>query len=214
MARTRIKVCGITDIDTALAAAEAGADAIGLVFVESSPRYIAPEEAYDVMMCLPPLVTAIGVFMDVDADAFAEIEQTCPTPLNQFHGSEDLKLVKACGPDIVKAVKFDAGGDLAAFAAELTKWEHCDDVCAVLIDGVNPGSGEPIDWNALTRFTDTLTKPVLLAGGLTPENVATAIRTVRPWGVDVSSGVERERGVKDIDLIEAFCDAVRAADMD
>ena len=206
--RTRIKICGIRDEDALYAAIDAGADAVGFVFVEASPRHIRPEAAFDLMGLLPPLMTSIGVFHDHSPEAFAEIEQICPIHNAQLHGSERPETVEDCGPDVIKAVRF--GGP--TLEADLARWEAHDSVAAILIDGATPGSGEAIDWHAVARATQNLTKPLFLAGGLSPQNVAAAVRIVRPYAVDVSSGVERERGVKDPALIEAFCDAVRAAD--
>jgi phosphoribosylanthranilate isomerase len=209
MPRTRIKICGIRDVDTALAAADAGADAIGLVFVRSSPRFIDPDEARDVMLSLPPFVSSVGVFMNTSPEAFADTEEACPTSHTQFHGSEDEALVNQCGP-VLKAIRYTPD----SIATDLARWEACDDVEAILIDGPAPGEGVPFLWESLVPLLAHLHKPVILAGGLTPENVGDAIRTVKPFGVDVSSGVESSRGVKDEQLIEAFCDAVRRADQD
>lgn len=205
MARTRIKVCGIRDEDALLAAADAGADAVGFMFVEASPRYISPEEATELMQLLPPFVASVGVFADHDADAFADIEQECPTTMVQLHGNEDERLVMACGPDLIKAVRFDE----ATIGAEMERWGNCDDVAAILVDGSAGGMGKAFDWALLTSHVEACPKPVIIAGGLTPENVAEAIRIVRPYGVDVSSGVERERGIKDPELIFEFCEAAR-----
>ncbi|MFN9993833.1 MAG: phosphoribosylanthranilate isomerase [Phycisphaerales bacterium] len=209
MARTRIKICGITDEDTLAVAIEAGADAVGFVFVKDSPRYIDPSDADALISLLPPWVSAVGVFRDPDVDEFCDIEEACPfLAMNQLHGDEDVRTVKSCGPDVLKAIAFDPH----TFSTELDRWAVVDEVAAILVDGVRAGSGEPIDWNALSPFLDTAPRPIMLAGGLTPDNVAQAIGIVRPYAVDVSSGVERERGVKDPELIEAFCRAVRRAD--
>lgn len=208
MARTRIKICGIKDDDALFAAADAGADAVGFVFVSSSPRFVDPETAYALMSNLPPFMASVAVVADPDIDEFADMEQICPTTYTQLHGDENEKLVKALGPDVFKAVRFDP----ATIAAELTKWERSEDVLAILVDGTAAGSGAALDWAALAAFTDPISKPLILAGGLTPENVGEAIRLIRPYAVDVSSGVERARGIKDPALIEKFCRAVRAAD--
>jgi phosphoribosylanthranilate isomerase len=209
MPRTRIKICGVTDAATAHAAAMAGADAIGLVFVEDSPRFIEPEDAFHVMGALPAFVAAVGVFKDADVEVFSDVEEVCPTQFAQLHGDEDARTVRACGPDVIKAVRFDE----RTIEGDLEKWSLIDEVCAVLIDAQTPGEGKPFDWSRLAGKMDNCTKPIVLAGGLTPENVGEAIRVVRPYAVDVSSGVERERGVKDPALIEAFCAAVRRADV-
>ena len=210
MGRTRIKICGVRDEEGASAAAEAGADAVGFVFVASSPRFIDPVEAYELMTLLPPLVSTVGVFADASIDDFSDAEEVCPTMFSQLHGREDAKLVKACGPDVIKGIRFEAG----TIAMELQQWEESEDVCAILIDGTAPGSGGAFDWALLTPHLAEVRKPIFLAGGLTPPNVGAAIRAVRPYAVDVSSGVERAPGVKDAGLIEAFCRAVREADGD
>ncbi len=208
MPRTRIKICGIRDAETALVAGDCGADAIGLVFVRSSPRFIEPEDAYEIMANLPPLVSSVGVFMNHSLDAFSDIEETCPTTLSQLHGNEDEKLVRRCGPGVIRGIRYDA----ATIAAELARWEALDEVDAILVDGSAGGEGQAFDWSGLAAAVENVSKPIFLAGGLTPENVGEAIRAVRPYAVDVSSGVEREKGVKDPALIEAFCEAVRRAD--
>jgi phosphoribosylanthranilate isomerase len=209
MPRTRIKICGITDEEALAAAVESGADAVGFVFVKDSPRYIEPADADALISLLPPWVSAVGVFKDPDVDEFCDIEEACPfLAMNQLHGDEDVRTVKSCGPDVLKAVVFDP----ATFASELDRWAVVDEVAAILVDGARAGSGEQIDWNALAPLIESAPRPVMLAGGLNPVNVGQAISIVRPYAVDVSSGVERERGVKDSELIEAFCRAVRRAD--
>lgn len=208
MARTRIKVCGIRDADAALAAVENGADALGFMFVAGSPRAIDPEDAFALMAGLPPLVATVGVFADPDIDDFSDIEEVCPTSFTQLHGNEPDKVVKAIGPDVIKAVRFDP----ATTKAELARWERSEDIAAILIDGSAGGLGQAFDWKLLPPMLEGITKPIFLAGGLTPGNVGEAIRTVRPYAVDVSSGVEREKGVKDAGLIAAFCRAVQEAD--
>ncbi len=208
MARTRVKICGIRDEEALFVAADCGADAIGFMFVRSSPRYIEPEEAAALMGLLPPFVSAVGVVADPTPDAFGEIEQACPTHLTQLHGQESERVVKACGPDVIKAVRFDP----ATIGADLDRWGACDDVGTILVDGSAGGMGEAFDWSLLGPLVEACPKPIILAGGLTAENVGEAIRAARPYGVDVSSGVERARGVKDALKIEAFCKAVLRAD--
>lgn len=208
MAATRIKICGIRTEEALFAAADAGADAVGFMFVKTSPRYLPPEEAYGLMTLLPPFVSAVGVYADPSLDEFADTEEACPAQFTQLHGHESEKLVKACGPDVIKAVKFDA----ETIGRELDRWGACEDVAAILVDGSAGGLGEAFEWSRLAPLVDACAKPIILAGGLTPANVGQAIRLARPYGVDVSSGVERVRGEKDPALIEAFCDAVRDAD--
>ncbi len=191
-----------------MAAVDAGADAIGFMFVRNSPRFIHPDDAYAIMSGLPPLVASVGVFADPDVDEFSDIEEACPTIYTQLHEVEDVETVMNCGPDVIKAVRFDE----ATIARELAKWDELEEVCAILVDGSSGGAGVAFDWALLTPHLERISKPIILAGGLTPENVGRAIREVGPYAVDVSSGVEREKGVKDAALIEAFCEAVRAAD--
>lgn len=208
MPRTRIKICGIRTEEALFAAAEAGADAVGLVFHPHSRRYIDPEEAWELIAQLPPLVASVGLFVDPTVEKFMELEEDCPTTLAQFHGDEPVELVKQCGPGVIKAVRFQA----ETIGKDLARWDAVDEVDAILVDGSSGGMGQTLDWNALAAHTDNLAKPLILAGGLTPDNVGEAIRIVRPYAVDVSSGVESEPGVKDAELIEKFCRAVRAAD--
>lgn len=210
MPRTRIKICGIRDEDALYAAIEGGADAVGFVFVSGSPRYIKPEQAFELMGLLTPMVVSVGVYQDLDADEFGELEQVCPVHHAQLHGSESAEVVEACGPDVIKAVRFGT----PTFEADVARWDVDENVAAILIDGPSGGSGEPIDWAAVAKVTEHLSKPVFLAGGLTPANVGEAVRLVRPYAVDVSSGVESARGVKSAELIGAFCEAVRRADLE
>ncbi len=206
--RTRVKICGITNPEDAATAVELGADAIGFIFVEDSPRYIAPEDAAAILDALPPFVTGVGVTRDLDIDAFSELEYRCPCPVMQLHGKENEKTVAACGP-CIKAFKYDP----ATIRSQLDRWAKVDAVDALLIDGSDGGAGEAFDWNALAaHLGDDSEKLIILAGGLNPDNVARAIHAVRPWAVDVSSGVESEPGTKDPEKIAAFIRAVREAD--
>jgi phosphoribosylanthranilate isomerase len=210
MARTRIKICGIRSVEMALAAAEAGADAVGFVFVPTSPRYITPEEAWTIVGVLPPMVSSVGVFVNASLDTFSDIEELCPTTFSQLQGSETERLVKECGPGVIKAVRFDA----QTIRAELERWSAIDEVDAILVDGSAGGEGTAFDWSQLRAPMEGIAKPIILAGGLSADNVGEAIRAVRPYAVDVSSGVERDKGLKDPALIEAFCRAVQDADRD
>ncbi len=208
MARTRIKICGIRDEAGLFAAADCGADAVGFVFVEASPRYIQPEDAWKLAGLLPPMVATVGLYQNPGVDDFAEVEQVCPTTLTQLHGNERDQIVEMIGPDLIKAIKFDP----ETIAGRLKHYDEFPEVSAILIDGSAGGEGEAFDWNLLAPHMKHVSKPIILAGGLTPENVGEAIRIVRPFAVDVSSGVESERGVKDPELIAAFCRAVVKAD--
>lgn len=206
--RTRIKVCGITTADAAVAAAEAGADALGFVFHKPSPRYIKPEAAWELLPFLPPFVASVGLFVNAAVDDFCEIEELCPTVMSQLHGEESLEVVEQCGPNIIKAIRFDE----RTIDAQLERWADVPEVAAILVDGSAGGEGTTFDWNLLAARITGIQKPIIIAGGLTPANVGEAIRCVRPYGVDVSSGVESSPGVKDPSLVKAFCRAVRRAD--
>jgi len=205
---TRIKVCGVTDVGSALAAAEAGADAVGLVFVRASPRFVTTDVAWSICDVLPPFVSTVGLFVNPSADEYWETREECPFHLGQLHGAESEPLVKECGPDVIKAVRYAP----ETIEADLLKWSRVEEVSAVLVDGGSGGTGETLDWKNLAAVADRCDHPIVLAGGLTPENVGEAIRTVRPYAVDVSSGVESKRGVKDPVRVAAFCAAVREAD--
>lgn len=208
MPRTRIKICGLRDADSLAAAVEAGADAVGFNLIRESPRFIEPEDATELMYMLPPMVTAIGVVRNLSVDQYCEMEARFPAPIMQLHGTEPEKTVAACGPGIIKAVQFNP----QTIDSDLKRWNDLDEVDAILIDGSAGGQGATFDWNALASKLEHVDKPIFLAGGLTPENVGEAIRAVRPYAVDVASGVESAPGVKDPAKIEAFCRAVAAAD--
>jgi phosphoribosylanthranilate isomerase len=210
MPRTRIKICGVRDPQTALIAIEHGADAIGLVFAEASPRYVDPEAAWEIISYLPPFITSVGLFVDPTADHFITVREACPFEIGQLHGNETTDHASTLGPGIIKAIRFDP----ATIAEDLRRWSAVDELSAILVDGSAGGEGTTFDWAALAEAAPHCDHPLILAGGLTPSNVADAIRAVRPFAVDVSSGVESSRGVKDPDLIRAFCQAVMDADRD
>ena len=208
--RTRIKVCGIKDAESAAVAAEAGADAIGFILVPKLPRTVEPETAASIMYGLPPMVSSVGVVRNLTVDQFADLEQRCPCEFMQLHGDEDDRTVAACGPGVFKAFQFEAG----TIDADLRRWSRLPEVAAILVDGSAGGAGQAFDWGRLADALRAvpLPKPIIVAGGLTPDNVGDAIRACRPWAVDVSSGVETEPGVKDHGAIRAFCAAVLDAD--
>jgi len=204
---TAVKICGITRIEDALAAARAGAFAIGLVFYAPSPRCVTPAQARDIAGALPPTVTTVGVFVD---PAETEVRTTiaeAPLQLLQFSGSERPDFCRRFGRPYIKAVHMRAGVDLLQYARDY------HDAKALLLDatveGLHGGSGVPFDWNLIPRGVPL---PVILSGGLTVANVKDAVRRTRPDGVDVSSGVESAKGVKDAAKIAAFIKGVRDAD--
>lgn len=203
-ARTRAKICGITRRDDALAACAFGADAIGLIFASRSPRRLDAAVARDIARALPPFVTRVGLFMDHDADAVAAILRDVPLDLLQFHGAEDAAYCRAFDRAYVKVVPMGDVDDVAAYAARFP------DAAGFVLDahghGETGGSGRRFDWS---RVPTALARPMILAGGLTPENVARAIGMTHPHAVDVSSGVESSPGVKDHARMRLFLDEVR-----
>lgn len=209
MARTRVKICGICDVGGALAAVESGADALGFVFVDSSVRAIDPEAAYAIACYLPPFVTKVGLFVDASAEDIDSIGEQFPFDVVQLHGEEDEDHVREVrervGVPILKAIRYVG----ETIESELERWSAVAELDGVLVDGSAGGEGCAFDWHGLARVVGKSAHPLILAGGLTAETVAEAIRVVCPYAVDVSSGVERERGVKDAALIRSFCEAVQ-----
>lgn len=202
--RTRVKICGITRPEDALVAAVAGADAIGLVFVDASPRRIDPAAARAIVAGLPPFVSVVGLFADAPAERVRAVLGQVPLDLIQFHGRETPEACRAFGRPYIKAVRMDSGTDVRAEAGRFA------DAAGLLLDSFHPqlagGTGETFDWARVPR---DLGRPLILAGGLTPDNVAAAIAAVRPYAVDVSSGVELSKGIKDAAKIAAFISGVR-----
>jgi phosphoribosylanthranilate isomerase len=204
LARTRVKICGITRVEDAGAAARAGADAIGLVFEPASPRYVEVERARAIAASLPPFVTVVGLFVNAAPERIREVLSRVRIDLIQFHGAETPAQCRLHPRPYIKAVSMREAVDLHAVQSAY------GDAAGLLLDAYSPGvaggSGTAFDW---TRVPRDLDKPVILAGGLTPANVAEAVRTTRPYAVDVSSGVESAKGVKDAGKIAAFIEAVR-----
>ncbi|MDG1837952.1 MAG: phosphoribosylanthranilate isomerase [Phycisphaerales bacterium] len=199
---TRIKICGITTFEQIDEAAAAGADAIGLVQVAGSPREVSPTLAAELCAATPTEVTPITLLVNAAEPAV----QDRPCDWVQLHGDEDGAATKQAarrGP-VIRAISFENRD-------AILKWDRCEAVTRLLIDSHHGGSGVAFDHAAFAEFADSLRTPWILAGGLTPETVADAITCLHPWGVDVSSGVESSRGVKDLAKIAAFCEAVRTA---
>ena len=204
---TAVKVCGITRPEDALAAARAGAHAVGLVFYAPSPRHVTPARAAEIIRVLPPFVTTVGLFVDAGAEEVSSTLAEAPVGLLQFHGGETPEFCRQFKRPYVKAVRVKPGVDLLQYARDFY------DAKALLLDayveGLHGGSGAAFDWSLIPRG---LPLPVILSGGLTPENVMDAVRRVRPSAVDVSSGVESARGIKDAQKIAAFIKGVRSGD--
>lgn len=201
---TRVKICGITRLEDALTAAQAGADAIGFVFDPKSPRHVHPDQALKITRALPPFVTVVGLFVNAAPDTVEGVLSHVPLDLIQFHGTEKPEQCRRYHRSYIKAIHMKPEVDLR----EMTRLYG--DATGLLLDtyvaDAAGGSGQAFDWNRIPQDFD---RPVILAGGLTPENVAEAIRKVRPYAVDVSSGVEQSQGIKDAGKIIAFIDAVK-----
>ncbi|MFB1635189.1 phosphoribosylanthranilate isomerase [Pseudomonas sp. AP-1] len=206
MSNVRSKICGITRIEDALAAAEAGADAIGFVFYAKSPRAVDVRQARAIIAELPPFVTTVGLFVNASRCELNEILEVVPLDLLQFHGDETPADCEGYHRPWIKALRVRPGDDLEA-ACQLYAGAR-----GILLDtyvaGVPGGTGEAFDWSLVPA---RLSKPIILAGGLSAENVGQAIAQVRPYGVDVSGGVEQAKGIKDAAKIEAFVRAVKQA---
>ncbi|RAN81188.1 N-(5'-phosphoribosyl)anthranilate isomerase [Bacillus sp. SRB_336] len=204
---TRIKCCGMTRVDDALLAARLGADAIGMVFTARSRRKVTLARARQIAGALPPFVSTVALFMDDEAALVRQVVEELQPDYLQFHGDEDDAWCAQFGRPFLKAIAMGEG------ASALSRLRDHPRAAGLLLDGhgagESGGSGKAFDWSLLPS---NLAQPVILAGGLNQHNVADAIRTVRPWAVDVASGIESEPGVKDPHKLAAFLRAVRAAD--
>jgi len=201
---TRIKICGIKHLDDALKAIECGADAIGLIFVEKSPRYVSLTDARVIAESLPPFVTVVGLFMDASEETVREALKVVPLNLLQFHGDESPEFCDQFEMPYIKVLRMRENVNVVAFAQEYPN------AAGILLDtyhkGVAGGTGQSFDWSLIP---ENIPLPLILAGGLNPENVASAVETVKPYAVDVSSGVESEPAIKDHKKIEQFIKEVQ-----
>jgi phosphoribosylanthranilate isomerase len=197
--RTRVKFCGITRADDAWHAAMLGADAIGLVFYPPSPRAVTLEQAQAICRGLPPFVSRVGLFVDADPGRIEEAVAKVPLDTVQFHGEESPEVCARCPVPVIKALRVAGDSDLPALFGAY------DAAAAILLDSyhrqLRGGTGETFDWSQIPQARP---RPLILAGGLTPDNVAAAVQTVRPYGVDVSSGVEYAPGQKDHEKMTEF----------
>lgn len=206
MPAVRSKICGITRIEDALAAVEAGADALGFVFYAKSPRAVTVQQARAIIAALPPFVTTVGLFVNASRCELGEILDAVPLDLLQFHGDETLADCEGWHRPYIKAVRVKAGDDIAAACHAYPSASGI--LLDTYVEGVPGGTGEAFDWSLIPQ---DLNKSIILAGGLTPDNVAGAIARVRPYAVDVSGGVEQGKGIKDHAKIRAFVQAVRSS---
>ncbi|MDE2366432.1 MAG: phosphoribosylanthranilate isomerase [Betaproteobacteria bacterium] len=203
----RVKICGITRVEDALAAVHHGASAIGFVFWRQSARYVTPEKAREIVAVLPPFITAVGVYVDPDPAWVEETSSVAGLNLLQFHGNEPEDFCRQFFLPYIKAVRVRAGIDLLQYA---TRYGGARGLLAdTYVEGEPGGTGSAFDWNLIPR---DLPLPLILSGGLRPDNVLEAIRRIRPWAVDVSSGVETAKGIKDAEKIAVFMQGVRASE--
>ena len=205
MSAVRSKICGITRIDDALAAVAAGADAIGFVFYAKSPRAVTAAQARAIIAALPPFVTTVGLFVNASACELNETLDAVPLDLLQFHGDETPEQCEGYHRPYIKALRVKSGDDIAAACAAYASASGI--LLDTYVEGVPGGTGQAFDWSLIPQG---LSKPIILAGGLSVQNVAQAISQVQPYAVDVSGGVEKSKGIKDHDKIRAFMQAVRA----
>ena len=203
----KVKICGITNGDDARDAVMAGADALGFMMYRKSPRWVEPSVARSIIASLPPFVLPIGVFVNEDVAAVRTLMDECGFALAQLHGDETAAYCQQLGRPVLKALRVKDRGSFLALA----EFQGRASVRGFLIDAFSDhaygGTGQRVDWTLAAEASRTV--PILLAGGLTPANVAEAVRLVQPYGVDVSSGVERSAGKKDHHKLKAFIDAAR-----
>jgi phosphoribosylanthranilate isomerase len=200
--RTRVKVCGLTRRQDAEFAVEIGVDAIGLVFYDASPRAVTIAQAKELISGLPPFVSIVGLFVDADVDFVKDCLSALPIDLLQFHGNESPEYCEQFERPYMKAIRMKEDVDLVEQAA------NYHSASALLLDtyqkGLPGGTGKAFDWSRV----ESITKPIVLAGGLTAENVSEAIRQVNPYAVDVSGGVEKAKGIKDFEKMSVFMQEV------
>jgi len=207
-ASVRIKICGITRVEDALAAAEAGADAIGLVFYKQSPRAVTVQQARQIIAALPPFITTVGLFVNSSRCELNEILDAVPLDLLQFHGDECAADCDGYSRPYLKALRVKAGDDIQA---QIDLYPAATGILLdTYVEGVPGGTGESFDWSLVPAKAS---KPIVLAGGLSADNVAEAISQVRPYAVDVSGGVERSKGIKDVGKMQAFIAACKQSSL-
>lgn len=206
MLPTRLKICGITRPEDGFRAAELGADAIGLVFYPQSPRYVEKQQARDIIAALPPFVSVVALFMDAEPGFVNEVLASVPVDMLQFHGRETVEYCTSFGRRYIKAVSMMDNQDVAAYT------ERFATAAGFLLDAVRSGeaggTGRRFDWSLIP---ERLTRPIILAGGLNPHNIGEAIRRSRCYAVDVSSGVESAKGIKDPEKMRALIEAIKKA---
>jgi phosphoribosylanthranilate isomerase len=202
----QVKICGITSLEDAHTAVDCGADALGFVFYPPSPRYVTPEQAARIIRALPPFVTTVGLFVDVTCDVVNEMVACCGLDRVQLHGRETPEFCRQISRPVIKAIRIKNAESLSPVPDYVVSAYLLD----AYVEGALPGgTGASFAWELAARAKPY--GPIILAGGLTPENIDSAIAQVRPYGVDVSSGVERLPGVKDHQKIRHFITRAKAA---
>jgi phosphoribosylanthranilate isomerase len=205
---TRVKICGITRVQDALATARSGADAIGLVFYERSPRHVSITQAAQLAAALPPFVSVVGLFVNAEAAFVREVLASVPLDMLQFHGDESPEYCAQFSRPYIKAIRVKAGVDLLQCASDFRSAKGL--LLDAHVQGIPGGTGTAFDWALIPK---QLPLPVILSGGLDTQNLAAAIKQVRPYAVDVSSGVEASKGIKDAAKIAAFINEVKKTDV-
>jgi len=205
---TAVKICGITRVEDALAAAHSGAHAIGLIFHAGSPRLVSHDMARSIVDALPAFITPVALFVDAKPEDIERVIATVKPQLLQFHGDESPEFCTRFDMPYIKAIKVRPGVDLLQYARHYRTAKGL--LLDAFVDGSHGGTGSTFDW---ALIPDQLPLPLILAGGLHQDNVAEAIRRVRPWAVDVSSGVEAAKGIKDAAKVAAFIRGARNADV-
>jgi len=205
--RTRVKICGLTRPDDVAAAVSEGADSLGFVFYEPSPRYVGPEEAASLVRGVPAFVGVTGLFVNPDRAWVDQVIETVPLDLLQFHGDESAEFCASFGKRWIKAIRVREAGDIER------AFDQFRGASGLLVDAWDPdrygGTGKRFNWSLIPQARPM---PLILAGGLGSDNVASAIEQVRPWAVDVSGGVERSKGIKDRTKISDFINEVHRVD--
>ena len=202
----RIKICGITTLNDALAASNAGADALGLVFYSPSPRAIKIEQAKEICKKLPPFITKVGLFVNAEPKEVFEAINMLPLDLLQFHGEESSEYCEQFNKPWIKAIRVNTMTDIKK---QVKDYHNAQGILLdTYVEGIQGGTGSQFDWSLIPS---DLNKPIILAGGLTCDNITQAINQIRPYAVDTSGGVEIAKGVKDHNKIKIFIDKVRAA---
>lgn len=205
---TRIKICGITRTEDLLAAVRSGANALGFVFYDKSPRCVTAQQVELLFASMPPFVTSVGLFVNPSEEQVRTVIDLIPLDILQFHGEEEPEFCAQFGRPYLKAIRVKAGVNLVQYAAKYASAQGL--LLDAFVDGAHGGTGVSFDWGLIPQ---NLPLPIILSGGLCAQNIAEAIIRVRPYAVDVSSGIEKSKGIKDAVKITAFINEVKQIDL-